>query len=135
MPVKTCADPQSEIRNPHSLSGSFPKNKWIILLRCVEEPVYPGVQMKASLLMSLLSLQGLTVWPLLAQLWSGEGSSSLFPVPKERGQGLSQPHPGKWQRPSAVTQKRHQHRPKGEAAKQRASEQPIFTLSTLRRSA
>ena len=88
-----------------------------------------------DLLMSLLSFQGLTVWPLLAQLWPGEGSPSLFPVPAERGQGLPQLQPGKWHRPSAVTQKRHQQRPKGQAAKQRTSEQPLFTLSALRGSA
>jgi len=53
---------------------------------------------------------GLTVWSLLAQLW-----------------------PGKWHRPSAVTQKRHQQRAKGEAAKQRASEQPVFMNLSLER--
>jgi hypothetical protein len=56
--------------------------------------------MKMSVLMSPLSFQGLTVWSLLAQLWPGEGAPSLFPVPKERGQGLPQPQPGKWHRPS-----------------------------------
>ena len=68
---------------------------------------------------------GLTVWSLLAQLWPGEGAPSLFPP--SPGQGLPQPQPGKWYRPSAVTQKRHKQGPKGEAAKQRTSEQPIFT--------
>ncbi len=68
---------------------------------------------------------GLTVWSLLAQLWPGEGTPSLFPP--SANQGLPQPQPGKCHRLSAVTQKRHQQRPKGEAAKQRASEQPIFT--------
>jgi len=48
-------------------------------------------------------------------------------------QGLPQPQPGKWHRPSAVTQKKHQQRPKGEAAKQRASEQPIFKNLSLER--
>ena len=37
----------------------------------------------------------LTVWPLLARLCPGDGSPSLFPVPKERGQGLPQLQPGK----------------------------------------
>jgi hypothetical protein len=68
---------------------------------------------------------GLTAWSLLALLWPGEGAPSLFPP--SAGQGLPPPQPGKWHRPSAVTQKRHQQRPKGEAAKQRASEQPVFT--------
>jgi hypothetical protein len=63
---------------------------------------------------------------------AGRHAPSLFPVPAERGQGLPQSQPGKWHRPSAVTQKRHQPRPKGEAAKQRTSEQPLFTLSALR---
>ena len=49
------------------------------------------------------------------------------------GQGLPLPQLGKWHRPSAVTQKRHQQRPKGEAAKQRTSEQPIFTHLPLAR--
>jgi hypothetical protein len=70
---------------------------------------------------------GLTVWAVLTRLWPGDGAPSLFPIPVERGQGFPQPQPGKWHRPSAVTQKRHQQRPKGEAAKQRASEQPVFT--------
>ncbi len=72
---------------------------------------------------------GLTVWSLLAQLWPGEGTPSLFPP--SANQGLPQPQPGKCHRPSAVTQKRHQQRPKGEAAKQRASEQPVFTNLSL----
>ncbi|UCG14176.1 MAG: hypothetical protein JSU72_06865, partial [Deltaproteobacteria bacterium] len=38
---------------------------------------------------------------------------SLFPVPAERGQGLPEPQPGKWHRPSAVTLKRHQERQRG----------------------
>jgi hypothetical protein len=33
----------------------------------------------------------LTVWPLLAQLWAGEGAPSLFPVPAERGTGAPPP--------------------------------------------
>jgi hypothetical protein len=37
----------------------------------------------------------LTVWSLLAQLWPGAGAHSLFPVPKERDQGLPQAQPGK----------------------------------------
>jgi len=72
---------------------------------------------------------GLTVWSLLAQLLPGEGAPSLFMPSAD--QGLPQPQPGKWHRPSAITQKRHQQRPKGEAAKQRASEQPIFTDLSL----
>jgi len=40
------------------LHQSFPNNEWIILLICVQEPVCPDVQMKVSLLMSLMSLQG-----------------------------------------------------------------------------
>ena len=56
----------------------------------------------------------LTVWSLLAQLYPGDGAPSLFPVPAERGQGLPQTQPGKWLRPSAVTQKRHQQGPRGE---------------------
>ncbi len=73
----------------------------------------------------------LTVWSLLAQLRPGESAPSLFPPSAD--QGLPQPQPGKWHRPSAVTQKRHQQRPKGEAAKQRASEQPVFTNLSLER--
>ena len=76
---------------------------------------------------------GLTVWSLLTQLWPGDSTPSLFPVPTERSQGLPHPQPGKWHRPSAVTQKRHQQRPKGEAAKQRTSEQPLFTDLSLER--
>jgi hypothetical protein len=84
--------------------------------------------------MSLLSFQGSR---------SGHFSPSCgrvtAPPPCSRlrnasaGQGLPQPQPGKWHRPSAVTQKRHQQRPKGEAAKQRASEQPFFTNLSLER--
>jgi len=63
------------------------------------------------------------------------------------GQGLPQPQPGKWHRPSAspvefpqgnpIQQDRSlrtdSKRPKGKAAKQRASEQPVFThLSFVR---
>ena len=75
----------------------------------------------------------LTVWSLLAQLWPGDSTPSLFPVPAERGQELPQPQSGKWHSPSAVTQKRHQQRVKGEAAKQRASEQPVFTNLSIAR--
>jgi hypothetical protein len=67
---------------------------------------------------------------LLARLWPG----GKAPPPCSRlrhasaGQGLPPSAVGgKWHRPSAVTQKRHHERPKGEATKQRASEQPIFT--------
>jgi hypothetical protein len=74
---------------------------------------------------------GLTVWSLLARLWPGESAPYLFPP--SAGQGLPQTQSGKWHRPSAVTQKRHQQRPKGEATKQRASEQTIFpNLSSKR---
>ncbi|MGD8509004.1 MAG: hypothetical protein PVH81_08890, partial [Syntrophobacterales bacterium] len=33
------------------------------------------------------------------QLWAGEGTPSLFPVPAERGQGLPHPQLRKWHRP------------------------------------
>ena len=57
----------------------------------------------------------------------------MFLVPAERGQGLPQPQLGKWHRPAALTQKKHQHRPKGEATKQRAPEQPIVCASQRRK--
>jgi hypothetical protein len=103
----------------------FPKNEWTILTK-----LYSGASLhwcaNENALTDVSSVVSeLTVWSLLAQLWLGEGTPSLFPPSAD--QGLPQPQLGKWHRPSAVTQKRHQRRPKGEAAKQRASEQPVFT--------
>ena len=61
----------------------------------------------------------------------GRGKAPPPCVRRRRKQGLPPPQPGKWHRPSAVTQKRHQQRVKGEAAKQRASEQPVLTNLSL----
>jgi hypothetical protein len=78
--------------------------------------------------MSLLSFQGSR-----SGYFSPSCGRVTAPPPCSRlrnasaGQVLPQPQPGKWHRPPAVTPKRHQKRPKGEAAKQRASEQPLFT--------
>jgi len=83
---------------------SFPKNEWIILLTSAHEAVYLWCANARGLAYVSSVVPWLTVWPLLAQLRPGQGH-----------------------RPSAVTQKRHQQRPKGEAPKQRASEQPVFT--------
>ena len=43
------------------ISRSLPKNEWIILITCVQEPVEIGVQMKVLMLMSLLSDCGRSV--------------------------------------------------------------------------
>ena len=56
-------------------------------------------------------------WSLQAQLWTGEGSPSLFPHLQLR----------KWHRPLTNHSEETPGRPKGEAAKQRASEPPLFT--------
>jgi hypothetical protein len=116
------------------INRSFPKNEWFILVTSVQKPVYLWCANERGLADVSSVVPGLTVWSLLAQLWPGEA-----PPPCSRlrnasaGQGFPQPQPGKWHRPSAVTQKRHQQRPKGEAAKQRASEQPVFTNLSLDR--
>ena len=108
---------------------SFPKNEWIILVSFVYEPVYLWCANARGLAYVSSVVPGLTVWSLLAQL----RPRGMAPPPCSRlrnasaGQGLPQSQPGKWHRPSAVAQKRHQQRPKGEAPKQRASEQPVFT--------
>jgi hypothetical protein len=72
-------------------------------------------------------------WSLQAQLWAGEGTPSLFPVPAERGQGLPHPQLRKWHRPPTSHSEETPGRPKGEAAKQRASEPPLFTPLSLAR--
>ena len=65
------------------------------------------------------------------------GGRRPLPVPAfvtlRRARGSPNHSRGSGYRPSAVTQKRHQRRPKGEAAKQRASEQPIFTHLSFER--
>jgi len=63
-------------------------------------------------------------WSLQAQLRTGEGTPSLFPVPAERGQGLPQPQLRKWHRPPTSHSEETPGRPEGEARKQRASELP-----------
>ena len=72
-------------------------------------------------------------WSLQAQLRAGEGTPSLFPVPAERGQGLPHPQPRKWHRPPTSHSEETPGRPKGEAAKQRAPEPPVFTHLNLAR--
>ncbi len=63
-------------------------------------------------------------WSLQAQLGLGEGAPSLFPHPQLR----------KWHRPlPPVTQMKHQKGQKGEAAKRRAPEPPVFTHLSLAR--
>ena len=122
------------------------------ILTCVQEPIYTDLQMKMSLLMSPLLFHGSFAYgavisstavpggwrPLLvsacAMLRRARGSPS--PPQAESGADLpsallnsaARTH-RRWDSTGQVTQKRHQQRPKGEAAKQRASEQPIFTLS------
>jgi hypothetical protein len=66
-------------------------------------------------------------WSLHAQLCAGEGAPSLFPVPAERGQGLPHPQLRKWHRPPTSHSDETPGRRKGEAAKQRAPEPPVFT--------
>jgi hypothetical protein len=72
-------------------------------------------------------------WSLQAQLCAGEGAPSLFPVPAERGQGLPHPQLRKCHRPPTSHSDETPGRPKGEAAKQRASEPPAFTPLSLAR--
>jgi hypothetical protein len=67
-------------------------------------------------------------WSLQAQLCAGEGAPSLFPVPTERGQGLPHPQLRKWHRPPTSHSEETSGRPKGEAAKQRASEPLLLPL-------
>ena len=58
--------PLAFAKNPHSqmvnlllfIIRSFPKNEWMSILTCVQGPIYPDLQMKMSLLMSLPSFQG-----------------------------------------------------------------------------
>ena len=63
-------------------------------------------------------------WSLQAQLWAGEGAPSLFPP--SAGQGLPHTQLRKWHRPPASHSEETLIRPKGEAAKERASEPPFF---------
>ncbi|MGD8878514.1 MAG: hypothetical protein PVH75_12205, partial [Syntrophobacterales bacterium] len=55
----------------------------------------------------------------------------LFPVPAERGQGLPHPHLRKWHRPITSHSEETPGRPEGKAAKQRASEPPLFSHLSL----
>jgi len=64
-------------------------------------------------------------WSLHAQLCAGEGAPSLFPPPA--GQGLPHPQLRKWHRPPTSHSDETPGRRKGEAAKQRAPEPPVFT--------
>jgi hypothetical protein len=70
-------------------------------------------------------------WSLQAQLGVGEGAPSLFPPPA--GQGLPHPQLRKWHRPPTSHSEATPGRPKGEAAKQRAPEPPVFTHLNLAR--
>jgi hypothetical protein len=70
-------------------------------------------------------------WSLQAQLWAGEGTPSLFPVPADRGQGLPHPQLRKWHRPPTSHSEETPGRPKGETLKQRASEPPVFAHLSL----
>jgi hypothetical protein len=70
-------------------------------------------------------------WSLQAQLGVGEGAPSLFPPPA--GQGLPHPQLRKWHRPPTSHSEATPGRPKGEAAKQRAPELPVFTHLNLAR--
>ena len=72
-------------------------------------------------------------WSLQAQLGLGEGAPSLFPVPAERDQGLPHPQLRKWHRPPTRHSEETPRRPRGEAAKQRASETLLFTHLSLAR--
>ena len=72
-------------------------------------------------------------WPLQAQLDLGEGTPSLFPVPAERDQGLPHPQLRKWRRPPTSHSEETPGRPRGEAAKQRAPESPVFKRLSLAR--
>jgi hypothetical protein len=72
-------------------------------------------------------------WSLQAQLCSGEGAPSLFPVPAERDQGLPHPQLRKWHRPPTSHSEETPERPKGEARPQRAFEPPVFTHLSLAR--
>ena len=70
-------------------------------------------------------------WSLQAQLGAGEGAPSLFPPPA--GQGLPHPQLRKWHRPPASHSEERPGRPRGEVAKQRVSEPPLFTHLSLAR--
>ena len=70
-------------------------------------------------------------WSLQAQLGVGEGAPSLFPPPA--GQGLPHPQLRKWHRPPTSHSEATPGRPKGEAAKQRALEPPVFMHLNLAR--
>jgi hypothetical protein len=70
-------------------------------------------------------------WSLQAQLCLGEGTPSLFPPPA--GQGLPHPQLWKWHRPPTSHSDETPGRLKGEAAKQRAPEPPVFTHLSLAR--
>ena len=81
----------------------------MILLISVQEPVFLIAQMKMAFVLSLLSFQG--------------SRSGHFSPSHSRGSGTDLPQ-------SLRTDSK---RPKGKAAKQRASEQPVFThLSFVR---
>jgi hypothetical protein len=70
-------------------------------------------------------------WSLQTQLWAGEGTPSLFPP--AAGQGLPHPQLRKWHRPLTSHLEETPGRPKGEAGKQRASEQPFCAYLRLAR--
>ena len=70
-------------------------------------------------------------WSLQTQLWAGEGAPSLFPPPA--GQGLPHSQLRKWHRPPTSHSEQTPGKPKGEAAKQRALEPPVFLHLSLAR--
>ena len=70
-------------------------------------------------------------WSLQAQLGLGEGAPSLFPPSAD--QGLPHPQLRKWRRPPTSHSEETPGRPRGEAAKQRAPESPVFKRLSLAR--
>ncbi len=69
--------------------------------------------------------------PRLARMAGRAPPPSLFPPPAD--QGLPHPQLRKWHRPPTSHSEETPGRPKGEAAKQRASEPPYFTHLSLAR--
>jgi hypothetical protein len=59
---------------------SLPKNEWSILLTSVKEAVYLWCANESGLADVSPVVPGLTVWPLLARLWPGDGAPSLVPA-------------------------------------------------------
>ena len=80
--------------------------------------------------MFFLSFQGSG---LVTSSAAGFGGRRPLPVPPSAGQGLPHPQLRKWHRPPTSHSEETPGRPRGEAAKQRASEPLLFTHLSLAR--